>query len=57
MADWLRQECARAGISLDTYDNWFIVGSLQKFLETNNAALTSRGVRRFKTRGRYSGDG
>lgn len=38
----------RHGIKLDTFDMDLIVGAAQEWLAENNAALTGRGVRRFR---------
>lgn len=46
----LAAECKKVRIPLDTYDPDFIVGTIMEFLMRKNAALTGRGVRRFKQR-------
>lgn len=46
--DKIASECRRQEIPLDTYDADFVLGVMMQWLDANNAALTGRGVRRFR---------
>lgn len=46
--DKVTYECKKTGIPLDTYDGDFILGVMLAWLDTNDAALTSDGVKRFR---------
>lgn len=48
LVDRVKNECRRLGVGLDTYDPDFIVGVAMDWLSSNDAALTGRGVRRFR---------
>lgn len=47
----IKHRAKTAGVHLDTYDADWFVGVAMQFLDQEDAALTSKGVRRFK-RGR-----
>lgn len=48
LVDKIRYECRRGEIALDTYDADYILGVMTQWLAENDAALTSKGVRRFR---------
>jgi hypothetical protein len=48
LTNHLRAQLKKQGIFMDKYDPDFIMGVLMEWLRTNDAALTSAGVRRFK---------
>lgn len=47
--DKIARECRRQEIPLATFDADFILGVMMEWLSVNHAALTARGVRRFRT--------
>lgn len=50
----IHERAKAAGLSLDTYDPDFLLGTIEDFLRTNNLCITPKGIRKLRKGSRHN---